>query len=188
MRPSKEYISRIARYIPMRVKSADHLKEQIFKDKTKQIITHPIMFAAGPNTIKGETNIQSQLGKLQEGNLLPTDIPANRGLVNPFRSLVATDAQKLDMLNFHQIGKDNFETRIKAYVLKSPSTTVPQRRKRLKTFAVKCNTTKQKVNSLQKEMKRRTYASLKPEVIGERYIELHRALCDEDSPLNDKKV
>ena len=90
------------------------------------------MFAADSNTIRSETNIQSHLEKLQEGNLLPTDIPANRG---PFRSLVATDAHCLTFIKLEQ-------TTLKP---ESKLTTVPQCRKRLKTFKVKCNRTKQKV-------------------------------------------
>ena len=84
------------------MRNADHLKEQLFKEKPKEIERKAIMFAADSNTIKSELNIQSHLEKLQEGNLLPTDIHVNCGLVNPFRSLVATDAQKHDLLNFHE--------------------------------------------------------------------------------------
>ena len=106
-----------------------------------------------PRTIKSETNIQTQLNKLEEGTLLSLEITQNRGLVNPFRNLKANDAQKHDLLNFHQIGTEMFETRIKAYILKTPSVKVPQRRKWLQTFATKAKVNKQKVNSLKQEMK-----------------------------------
>ena len=66
------------------------------------------MFTADPSVTKGEANIQAQLNKLEEVKLLPLEITANRGLVNSFRGLVATDSQKHDLLNFHQIGSDIF--------------------------------------------------------------------------------
>ena len=81
-----------------------------------------------------------------------------------------------------------FEIRIKAYILKTPSVKVPQRRKRLQTFGTKSKATKQKVNSLKQEMKRIqkcmrrkiAYATKMgtPDVIGEQHIEFPRALCD----------
>ena len=116
IRPSKEYISRIARYIPSRVKCIEHLKKQLFSDRHSQNVAKiPIRFTADPSVTKGEANIQAQLNKLEEVKLLPLEITANRGLVNSFRGLVATDSQKHDLLNFHQIGSDIFETRIEAY-------------------------------------------------------------------------
>ena len=33
VRPTKDYISRIARYIPLRIKYIEHLKKELFKDK-----------------------------------------------------------------------------------------------------------------------------------------------------------
>ena len=147
------------------------------------------MFAADHSMAKTEANIQAQLNKLEEVKLLPLEITGNRGLVNPFRGFVANDAQRHDLLNFRQIGTEMFEIRIKAYILKTPSVKVPQRRKRLQTFGTKSKATKQKVNSLKQEMKRIqkcmrrkiAYANkmgTKPDVIGEQYIEFPRALCD----------
>ena len=148
------------------------------------------MFAADPSVVKTEANIQAQLNKLEEVKLLPLEVTGNnRGLVNPFRGLVANDAQRHDLLNFCQIGKEMFEIRIRAYILKIPSVKVPQHRKRLQTFSTKSNATKQKVNSLKQEMKRIqkcmrrkiAYANrkgTKADVIGEQYIKFPRALCD----------
>ena len=53
-------------------------------------------------------------------------LPVDRGLINPFRGLIANAAQSHDLLNFNKIGRENFELRIKAYVLKTPSVKVPQ--------------------------------------------------------------
>ena len=93
------------------------------------------MFAADPSVVKTEANIQAQLNKLEEVKLLPLEITGNnRGSVNPFRGLVANDAQRHDLLNFRQIGKEMFEIRIRAYILKTPSIKVPQHHKRLQTF------------------------------------------------------
>ena len=190
VRPTKDYINRIVRYIPLRIKYLDCLKKELFKDKRSQAAEKkPIMFATDPTRVKTEANIQAQLNKLEEVKLLPLEIIDNRGLVNPFRGLLANDAQRHDLLNFRQIGTEIFETRIKAYVLKIPRVKVPQRRKRLQTFGTKSKATKQKINSLKQEMKRIqkcmrrkiAYANkmgTKPDVIGEQYIEFPRALCD----------
>ena len=147
VRPTKDYINRIARYIPLRIKHIEHLKRELFGERCEQgTSTTRIMFTADPSVIKRETNIQAQLDKLEEGKLLPLEITHNRGVVNSFRDLVANDAQRHDLLNFHQIGREIFETRIKAYILKTPSVKVPQRRKKLQTFGTKSKVTKQKVN------------------------------------------
>lgn len=127
VRPTKDYINRIARYIPLRIKYIEHLKKELFKEKCSQTAERkPIMFTADPSMVKTEANIQAQLNKLEEVKLLPLEITGDRGLVNPFRGFVANDAQRHDLLNFLQIGTEMFEIRIKAYVLKTPSVKVPQ--------------------------------------------------------------
>ena len=131
-------------YIPLRIKYLDHLKKELFKDKGSQAAEKKSQLCL-QLMVKIEANIQAQLNKLEKVKLLPLEIIDNRGLVNPCRGLVANDAQRHDLLNFHQIGTEMFETRIKAYVLNIPSIKVPQRRKRLQTFSTKSKATKQKI-------------------------------------------
>ena len=193
VRPSKDYINRIAQYIPCRVKSFVNFKTQIFGSQTTSsgCITSPKMFSPEQSTVKSETNIQSIMEKLADGVLLPhfTSEMENRGLVNPFRGRTANDTQKHDLLNFHLLGTEHFETRVMAYVLKTPSVVVPLRRKKLHTFTTSTKTTKRKVMSLQQEMKqvqkcmRRKIAFANKtgtthDVIGQQYIEFPQALCE----------
>lgn len=67
--------------------------------------------------------------------LQPHTIAENRGLINPFRGLVANATQSHNLLNFKKIGRETFELQVQAYVLKNSSIKVPQHLKRLQTFA-----------------------------------------------------
>ena len=108
-------------------------------------------------------------------------------MINPFRGLVANNAQNHDLLNFHSIGKETFENRIKPHILKTPSVEVPVHRKSLQTFATQPKSNKKKIKSLQQEIERIqkcmqrkiAYANktgTKKNVIGGQYIELPRAM------------
>ena len=112
------------------------------------------MFTPDHNTIKSAANIECMLKKLDDSTLFPHTINLNRGLVNPFRGITANAAQSHDLLNFSKIGRENFELRIKAYILKTPSVKVPQRRKKLQTFTTSKKGSKRQVNAAQQELKR----------------------------------
>ena len=200
VRPSKDYINRIAQYIPFRMKSVENVKAQLFTSTTDDSIrTTPIMLAHDQSTMKSAENIQCLFQKLNDIDLLPHTIPANRGLVNPFRGLVANTAQSHDLLSFNKIGRENFELRIQAYVLKTPSIKVPQRRKKLQTFTTPKKGCRRQVNAVQQELKRMqkcmrrkiAYANktgANPDVIGLQYIEFPRALCTIDGfPVKGQK-
>ena len=157
VRPSPDLINRIAQYIPTRVKNIDNLLTQL---KPPDSSTKPpppptpTMLSPTRATVKSQINIHCMLQKIEEGQLLPHSVDSNRGLINTFRGLEATAAQSHDLLNFHNIGKDMFELRIKAYILKSPSVKVPQRRKRLQTLATrKRKGSKRQLNAAEQELK-----------------------------------
>ena len=196
-KPSQDYISRVATYIPARVKCIEQLKSEIFEDKTTQPsrrsaqATKSAVFLGDPSDSKSEANVQSQMDKLAQVKLLPHNITTNRGLVNPFRNLTASTAQREDLLSFHQLGKKLFENRVKAYVLKQASVQVPQKRKALLTFATKPKRNRRHLTSLERELKTvQRCMRLKianairngttADVRGEQYLELPRALCDID--------
>ena len=188
VRPTKDYISRITQYIPYRVKSAENFKSQIFPIKKPPTgKSGPILLAADKRAIKSAANVQCMLHKIHSSKLLPLTCPLYRGLINPFRGLIANAAQSHDLLNFNKLEQDMYELRIKAYVLKAPSVKVPQRRKRLQTFATRKKGNKRHVNAAQQELKRVqkcirkkiAYANktcTKPDVVGQQYIEFPRAL------------
>ena len=105
---------------------------------------------------------------------------------------MARTAQRHDLLNFHTIGQTSFENIINVYILKVPSTIVPQKRKKLQTFSTTITKGSSKVTSLKQEMirvqkciRRKIAFANKigkmPNVIGEQYIEQPRAICNEQS-------
>lgn len=94
------------------------------------------------------------LQKLNDCEVFPHTLQENRGLINPFRGLAANAAQRLDLLNFNKIGRENFELRVKVYLLKTPSVKVPQHRKKLQTFTTQKKGSTRQVNAAQQELKR----------------------------------
>ncbi len=98
------------------------------------------------------------------------------------------------MLNFRKVGASNFEMRVKAYALKTPSVQVPLQRKKLLTFSTTGKGHKKKIQSLQQELKRvqkcmrrkiafANKTGTSADVIGEQYIENPRAMCDSNGQL-----
>ena len=194
VRPSEDYIRRMAKYIPTRMKGIENLKQQIFNDPSTEATKQTHLLSPPPDDLKSEENIKSQLHKIEEVDLLPAHVSSNRGLINPFRGVSATEAQSHDLLSFNQIGSEHYESRVRAYYLNEASVVVPIRRKRLQTFGTTQKKKQGKLASLQKEMKKVqkcmrlkiAYANrtgIRADVVGEQYIELPRALCDEDGNL-----
>ena len=88
VRPTKDYINHIARYIPQRIKHIKHLKKELFKEKRSQAAEKKlIMFAADPSVIKSEANIQAQLNKVEEVKLLPLEITGNNRVSNSIQGI-----------------------------------------------------------------------------------------------------
>ena len=130
MRPTKDYINRIAQYIPHRMISIERLKSQIFPEEhDKKHPDVPTIFTTDVTTQKSELNIQAEMKRLEEVNLRPV-MSYNRGLVNIFRGIVANKSQRHDLLHFHDIGQQAFENRIASCILASAK--VPLRRKKSK--------------------------------------------------------
>ena len=190
VRPTKDYINRIAQYIPFRTKIVNKVRVEILpltKEKAEATFSP---FTKDTVTQKSEGNVQTLMKKISEVRLLPVTT-LNRGLVNPFRKITANEAQRHDLLNFHQIGQKSFEDRILACILKKPSTKVPLRRKRLQTFG-NAKQSSHKEKSLQKEVQKCirckiAYANqtgTSVDTVAEQYIELPRALCDTNGVLN----
>ena len=91
-------------------------------------------------------------------------------------------------INFRAVGTDQFTTRVKAYVLKTPSVKVPMKRRRLLTFGYKRKPTRKKIASLQLEMKRVQKCMWRKISNALKYIEVPRALCDiDESPVKGQK-
>ena len=112
------------------------------------------MFACDSYAIKSEGNIKRIMEKIKEANLLPQldGSSANRGLFNPFRNIVANNAQTHDLLSFRNIRQKQFESRVESFLIKIPSTKAPLRQKKLQTFASTTVKKQKKVSNLQREL------------------------------------
>ena len=95
VRPSKEYIDRMAKYIPHRMNQVDKFKAEIFNTSKQSDARHatlPTILITDCLTNKQEQNITKLMEKVEE--LLPSfnQISANCGLVNVFTNRVASTA------------------------------------------------------------------------------------------------
>lgn len=79
--------------------------------------------------------------KIEDVELLPLVITANRSLVNTFNQKVASESQRSDQLQFRQIGQEG--NRVSSFILQKPSVHAPLRRKQLQTFTERVKKTRQ---------------------------------------------
>lgn len=66
--------------------------------------------------------------------------------------IAATPEQKIDLLTFWETGLHRFENKVKYFILRDPSTNVPQRQAKLLTIA-STKSTKKKIKLFEKEKK-----------------------------------
>ncbi len=81
VRPSEDFINRMAKYIPPRVKNVENAKHQFLGDKSTTI-RQMQMFSPDHITVKSNANVRLMLEKVKDGKLLPPTISENRGLIN----------------------------------------------------------------------------------------------------------
>ena len=133
-----------------------------------------------------------QVETIQSSSLFETTIK-NRGLFNPFTNQKATQQQSHDLLNFRQIGQEDYELRIANFILRQPSVEAPNRKRRMQTFSVRQVKTR-RVSQLEKDkclilaaMKKKMQYSKKTgrpiDKPGEQLLEYPVALCDHDGKL-----
>jgi hypothetical protein len=193
VRPSYDYINRIAHYIPYRMKAMENLKQQLFLEEAKQksFITSP--YSNNRNDYKREMNIISQMKVVSDTSLLPVTA-TNHGLIYPFTNKSAMPEQTNDLLIVLAIGHKEFLLWVSCHILKQPSTRAPKRKRRLLTFSEK-RTTKQRVTQLEKDRKlilscmrikmkwsQRTGNPINK--LGEQLLELPLALSDHEGNPN----
>ena len=127
VKPSEDYISRIASYITYRTRAQQNLIYQelttiltakllllLLKNRKKPLFPHnnksseriSSLFSVKPNDKINEKNVQTQLHALEKANLL------NCGLVNYFTNDKATEKKYHDLLNFRKIGEEEYQLRI----------------------------------------------------------------------------
>ena len=151
VKPSEDYISRIASYITYRTIAQENLKNTLFPHNNKSSERISSLFSVKPNDKINEKNVQTQLHALEKANLFDTE-RRNCGLVNYFTNDKATEKKYHDLLNFRKIGEEEYQLRILYFILKQPSVKAPNRRRALQTFSHK-QVNKKRVSQLEKDKK-----------------------------------
>ena len=134
VRPSPDYINRVARYIPYRTKALKNLKEQLFPEGSE---IKPIQsaFTSTSMDLKFTENVNSMMGTIKRYHAFSD---TNRHcLLNPYTSEEASVDQSHDLLSFRSIGEKEYLFRIEYFILRTPSVKAPKRMKKLQTFSVK---------------------------------------------------
>ncbi len=105
VRPSKDFINRIANYIPYRVKSLKNLLKQLSLKPAseKQVETPKDNLSSKPSVLKISKNISEQRKAINLSGLL--DLTEDKGLRNPLCKKVPTPDQERDLSNFRAIGQ-----------------------------------------------------------------------------------
>ena len=148
VRPSPHYISRVASYIPLRTKSLQNLRHQIFPEESnQQADTIPASLSTSSSDKKTANNIRAQINVIESASLLEI-VESSRGLVNPFTKKKATPEQEHNLLSFRDIGQAEFEKYISYYILRQASIHLPRRKRRLATFSER-KPSKRQVSQLQ---------------------------------------
>ena len=86
-----------------------------------------------------------------------------RGLLNLFTGARAVGQSYTDLLNFREIGREEYLIRISYFILRNPSVQAPNRRRTLRTFSTK-SVTKKRVSNLERD-RRLLLSAMKKEML-----------------------
>ena len=199
VRPSKDYISRVAGYIPYRARCLENAREQLFPEEGVALPS-PLpssILSTDSRDRKASANIATQVDLIQSAKHLPLK-STNSELINLFTHKKATPQQQQDLLSFRDIGQEEFEKYVLYYTLKQASVHPPQRKKRLMTFCERKPTTRT-VSQMEKDQKivrKCLYKKMKwcketgrpIDKIGEQFVPIPLALADSNGiPLKGQK-
>jgi len=192
VRPTDAYLQKTTLFFNDRIKAYKNLIEQLFQGKNKTNTDYNSITDTTPLSKHQEENIEQMILGIQTNQLFQFQhTSTNRGIVNVFTSQKATPEQASDMLNFHRIGKQSYETYVKHFILKQPSSTDAKvRQHRLLTMkptkskqkksSQKEKETKQVIQCLRRKLawcKHNSQADINSE---QQYSLYPRALADED--------
>lgn len=194
MKPSDDFMNRMATYLTYRTRNLQGLKEQLFSQLFRKTVTVQTVFSSKPVDKKFEDNVQCQINALSKVSFL-TLTEVNRGLTNYFTGTEATNQQHYDLLNFRHIGEEEYKMRISYFILKEPSVKAPNRRKALQTFSIKQVKTK-RVSQLERDQKL-LVSAIKKKILfsgqlvdkpDEQLLEYPLSICDNaGNPLKGQK-
>lgn len=190
--PSKDYLSRIMAYLPHRTECIENLREQLFPEE-KPITSTVSSFQS--NDGKGQKNIHAIMSVVLACSIM--EKRPDCGL-HTLSNKKASAEQEHDLLSSYQTGSVEFQKYIKHYILKESSVAVPQRKKKLATFAER-KVNKSKVSQLEKDRKlmqkclhkrlRHSIMMGQPmDTLVEQYIEVPLAIaCNDGTPVRGQK-
>jgi hypothetical protein len=181
--PNKEFISRMALYFPHRSKVMQKFRNQVNPNHTLEGHDHN-----KKQPKKARENIQAMKELLAKSDTLPLQTTDCMLLRNGFTSTNATSAQQSDLINFRNIGQNDFDAYVEHVYLRTGNTKASVKLNRLKTFSTTPrNVTKHQYARLQAEKKHVTqclkkrllYTQMtKGTLPHEQYLELPRAIAD----------
>ena len=187
VRPTKEYLDRVLYYYPVRSQAMRVLKQQVLLEGKESQENQFSIFDCTPHASKIEENVKAMCVYVNSTSVLPMSSVRNEDLFS-LSGQVAKPEQKNDLLSFWEIGAKRFENKVKYFILRDPSASVPQRQAKLLTFSVS-KKSKRKIKLIERERKlvnkciRRsmvwnTKVCPSDQHSGGQYLELPRAISD----------
>ena len=196
-KPNPDFINRIAKYLTHRAEALEHFKQQVFPKPNEQSHEVPSIFTSKDSDKKTQTNVKAQLVAIKGSSMLNPKAQ-HRGLLNPFTGARAVGQALHDLLNFRDIGREDYLIRISYFILRNPSVKAPNRRQTLKTFSTKI-VTKKRVNNLERD-RRLVMSAIKKKILfskktgtpierpGEQISEYPLSISDSDgNPIKGQK-
>ena len=97
-------LTKTSLFFNYRIKTSKNFLKQLFPEVTSCDISPKLVVSdTSTEQAKKQENISTMITAIVENNLLPSNIEADRGLVNTFTAQEATPEQLHDLLNFKQI-------------------------------------------------------------------------------------
>lgn len=124
VRPSPDFLKRLAHYLPYMTKALETFPE--LKQKQKPIDS---LISSNSNDLKFMGNVTAMMNTMETHKAF--SVASQRGLLNPYTLQQATNEQS------HDMGEKEYFSRIECFILKTPSVEAPNRQQRLQTFSVK---------------------------------------------------
>jgi hypothetical protein len=189
VRPTQPYLKKTLHFLSHRIEAQKQLTSQLFPNSSESSSDDTLLFDDAASTKKWNDNVEQMRNLIKNNNLLPNNISVNRGIVNVFTNLVATNEQAHDLLNARKITQHYLQY-VKHRIIQAPSVTAPIRQKKLLTMAPqKC--TKSRLSQKEKEerninkyLRRRlawcNQTGQKFDASEEQYTVLPRAMADAD--------
>ena len=150
VRPTQPYLKKTTFFFSYRIKAQKQLASQLFPT-TPETFQKSQILDNTTSTKHWEENIQKMRSLITQHKLFT--IGANRGLVNIFTGLPATQEQAHDLLKARELGEKSYINYVTHHILQLPSVAnAPVRRRRLLTMAPP-KSTKVRLSQKEREMR-----------------------------------